>query len=131
MSDLRRGKVAAAIIGFAVMVWQVAAALVLHPVIGPLLGLAAIWLLVRWWNRRPQPVRQLSPERRRVQRQFFALCRKLRHERILSAAAEPTAAELMALLREHPGLPPERRRELLDWLAGYLRQRYGVANQVG
>lgn len=88
------------------MVWQVAAALVLHPVIGPLLGLAAIWLLVRWWNRRPQPVRQLSPERRRVQRQFFALCRKLRHERILSAAAEPTAAELMALLREHPGLPP-------------------------
>ena len=99
--------------------------------LGPLLGLAAIWLLVRWWNRRPQPVRQLSPERRRVQRQFFALCRKLRHERILSAAAEPTAAELMALLREHPGLPPERRRELLDWLAGYLRQRYGVANQVG
>ena len=35
LSDLRRGKVAAAIIGFAVMVWQVAAALVLHPVIGP------------------------------------------------------------------------------------------------
>ena len=131
LSDLRRGKVAAAIIGCAGRVWQVAAALVLHPVIGPLLGLAAIWLLVRWWNRRPQPVRQLSPERRRVQRQFFALCRKLRHERILSAAAEPTAAELMALLREHPGLPPERRRELLDWLAGYLRQRYGVANQVG
>ena len=31
LSDLRRGKAAAAIIGFAVMVWQVAAALVLHP----------------------------------------------------------------------------------------------------
>ena len=59
------------------------------------------------------------------------MCRKLRREHILTGASEPTAAELMALLREHPGLPLERRRELLDWLAGYLRQRYGVANQVG
>ncbi len=131
LSDLRRGRVAAAIIGFAVMVWQVAAALVLHPVTGPLLGLAAVWLAARWWNRRMKPVRLLAADRRKVQRQFFALCRKLRREHILTGAAEPTAAELMALLREHPALPPERRRELLDWLSGYLRQRYGVADQAG
>ena len=131
LSDLRRGKVAAAIIGFAVMVWQVAAALVLHPVTGPLLGLAAVWLAARWWRRRLKPVRLLAADRRKVQRQFFALCRKLRREHILTGASEPTAAELMALLREHPALPPERRRELLDWLSGYLRQRYGVADQAG
>ncbi len=128
LCDLRRGKIGAAIIDFALEIGRMLLSVILHPIGGPLVFLLVSWGGYRWWKRCSQKTALLTSEQRRAHREFLALCRKLRRKRIIPRqAVTPTALEVTAILEAHPKLPEPNRQELLTWLEEYRRRRFRVS----
>ncbi|MPN04950.1 hypothetical protein SDC9_152199 [bioreactor metagenome] len=127
LSSLRRGHLAEGTMAALALIWEWVRYLMTHPVWGSLFGFAVgltAWLLFHQRKRRPDD--HLTPDRRKLQKEYRKLLRKLRRRRIIAREETPTAAELLAIVGRHPTMPPQQRIALTDFLNRYLVRRYSV-----
>lgn len=127
LSSLRRGHFAEGTMAALALVWEWLLYLVTHPAWGTLGGFVfgfLIWILL--YRRKRRLSDHLTPERRKIQKEYFKLLKKLRRQKVIPKEEVPTAAELLAIVDRHPTMPPPRRIELTNYLNGYLVRRYST-----
>jgi len=125
LSSLRRGHLAEGSMAALSLIGEWIVYFVTHPVWGTLIGFLfgfSVWLLLHRRRRRPND--HLTPERRKAQKEYRRLLRKLRRKKLIGREVFPTAAELLVIIERHPSLPPPRRIELTSFLSNYLVRRY-------
>ena len=129
LSSLRRGHFAEGSMAILMLAWEWIGYIVTHPVWGTLTGFV-IGFVIRMllYHRKRRPDDHLTPERRKAQREYRKLLRKLRRQKLIGRDDVPTAAELLAIVECHPTLPPPRRIELSGYLNRYLVRRYSVSD---
>jgi len=125
LSSLRRGHFAQGAMAVLAFLGEWFVYFSTHPLWGSLIGFMlgfTVWLL---FHHRKRPEEDfLTPERRRLQKEYRKLVRKLRRADIVSGDRAPTAAELLLVVGRNPALPPARRIELTAYLSDYLVRRY-------
>ncbi len=127
LANLRRGYLAEGTVAALSLVWSWIRFLVAHPIWGSLLGFSCgltAWILFRRHKHRQRDC--LTPERRKVQKEYRQLLRRLRRRKVVARDATPTAAELIGIVAGHPKLPPARQEELTKFLKLYLVRRYAI-----
>ncbi len=127
LSSLRRGHFADGAVGLLMLAWEAMAYLVTHPVWGCVIGfLIGFVLRMLLYHRRRRSPDLLTPERRKLQKEYRRLLRKLRRGKVIGRDDVPTAAELLAIVEKHPTLSPPRWIELSGYLRRYMVRRYAV-----
>ena len=107
--------------------WDWAVYLVTHPLWGGLTGFIIGFVLrMLLYHRKRRPSDHLTPEKRKLQKEYRRLLRQLRRRKLIGRDEVPTAAELLAIVEQHPALPPPRRVELTGYLKHYIVKRYAV-----
>ena len=127
LSSLRRGHFAEGAMGILMLLWEWAVYIVTHPLWGTATGFVTGFVLrMLLYHRLRRPSDFLTPERRKLQKEYRRLLRRLRRQKLIGRDDIPTAAELLSIVEQHPNLPPPRRIELTGYLRLYLVKRYAV-----
>ena len=127
LSSLRRGHFADGAMAILLLSWDWAVYLVTHPLWGGLTGFIIGFVLrMLLYHRKRRPSDHLTPEKRKLQKEYRRLLRRLRRRKLIGRDEVPTAAELLAIVEQHPTLPPPRRVELTGYLKHYIVKRYAV-----
>lgn len=103
------------------LVWEWLLYLVTHPAWGTLGGFVfgfLIWILL--YRRKRRLSDHLTPERRKIQKEYFKLLKKLRRQKVIPKEEVPTAAELLAIVvaTRHAAAAADRADQLPERVPG-------------
>ncbi|MDR0933058.1 MAG: transglutaminase-like domain-containing protein [Victivallales bacterium] len=127
LGKLNRGHLIEGIIAFLMLCTNWGFYIIKHPLWGTLIALlllTGVGVLLRRYAKRPDD--HLTPEKRKLQKQYRKLLCKLRRGKIIGSKSTPTAVELLATVKSHPSLSVQQRDELSAYLESYIIERYSI-----
>ena len=121
LADVQRGFMAMAVVWSLQFMWR----MFWNPV-GVSVALLLVYLQYRYWRRQRRPeLLPLTPQQRRLAKNYAAFARRWEKRLHLPPQPERTARELLELASGSGKLQPEELRQMEEYITEYELQRFG------